>query len=60
MDDPDAAFLDVCGDDAFCGFISVCRVGKFWLMLGFQPFALVNVEHVVIAEEGKGQQGSDK
>ena len=52
VDDPDAASLDVCGDDAFCGFISVCRVGEFRLMLGFQPFALVDVEHIVVAEEG--------
>ena len=48
----DAASFAVVVDDGIGGVVGVSRVGKCFLVLGLQPFALIDVEDVEVAEEG--------
>ena len=48
----DAASFAVVVNNDVGGVMSVGGVGKFFLMLGLQPFALIDVEDVEVAEEG--------
>ena len=48
----DAASFAVVMDDGVGGFVCVGGVGKLFLVLCFQPFALVDVENVEVSQEG--------
>lgn len=53
VDQPDAARLDVSGDDGFGGLVSVGGSRQLLRVLCGQAFALIDVEDVEVAQEGK-------
>ena len=47
-----AGYLEIICNDRFCLLVRIYDLRQRFHMSGFQPLALINVEYVVVAEEG--------